>query len=101
MREPIPEEKWHLDKRVNLALVVAILLQTGGVVWWVAGQNVRMQSLSLAVERLDRQVDTNRNVLQLQAVQSGRIEEQIVGLREDVTSLILTIQRRQPNRDDP
>ena len=30
-------EPWHLDKRVPLALILTIVLQTAGVVWWAAG----------------------------------------------------------------
>ena len=36
---------WHLDKRIPIALVVTILLQTSAIVWWAAGVNVRKYKL--------------------------------------------------------
>lgn len=30
------DKQWHLDKRVPISLLLAILLQTIGVVWWGA-----------------------------------------------------------------
>ena len=29
-------QHWHLDKRIPLALIMTILLQTAGGVWWAA-----------------------------------------------------------------
>jgi hypothetical protein len=43
------DKHWHLDKRVPLALIFAILVQTGAALWWAAGVNAR-------VEQLERQV---------------------------------------------
>jgi hypothetical protein len=43
------DTRWHLDKRVPLALLFAILVQTGAALWWAAGVNAR-------VEQLERQV---------------------------------------------
>ena len=34
-------DPWHLDKRVPLALIFAILLQTVGIVWWAASIDAR------------------------------------------------------------
>ena len=84
-----------MDKRIPLALVITILVQTGLAIWWASEQTNRVSNLVLQVERLDRQVDTNRNLVQTQAVQFGRIEEQISGLRNDVASLIRIIERQQ------
>jgi hypothetical protein len=30
-------EPWHLDKRVPIALIATILIQTAGIVWWASG----------------------------------------------------------------
>ncbi len=43
------DKHWHLDKRVPLVLIFAILVQTGAALWWAAGVNAR-------VEQLERQV---------------------------------------------
>jgi hypothetical protein len=30
------QEAWHLDKRVPIALIAAIVMQTMGAIWWAA-----------------------------------------------------------------
>lgn len=39
------KEPWHLDKRVPVALILAILLQTGSALWWAATVNARVERL--------------------------------------------------------
>lgn len=36
---------WHLDKRIPIALVVTILLQTVGAIWWAATISARVTAL--------------------------------------------------------
>lgn len=38
-------QPWHLDKRVPVALIVTIMIQTGAGVWWAATQDQRVKSL--------------------------------------------------------
>lgn len=38
-------EPWHLDKRIPLALIGAILIQTGAAFWWASSINERVASL--------------------------------------------------------
>jgi hypothetical protein len=35
-------EPWHLDKRVPIALILALVMQTAGMVWWAAGLTHRV-----------------------------------------------------------
>lgn len=42
-------EAWHLDKRVPIALIVTLVLQTAGMVWWAA-------QLSSSVANHDRRI---------------------------------------------
>lgn len=34
-----PASHWSLDKRVPLALMLTILMQTGAATWWASGQD--------------------------------------------------------------
>jgi Tfp pilus assembly protein PilO len=62
---------WHLDKRVPIALVVTILIQTGGAVWWLSSINSRVSNLEEKVGavssqperlvRLETQMDAMRD----------------------------------------
>lgn len=39
------DKQWHLDKRVPIALIVTIAIQTGGIIWWSASLNERVNYL--------------------------------------------------------
>ena len=86
-------EPWHLDKRVPVALIFAILLQTGTAFWWAASINERVTTAEEEIERIDARQDQDREIAQLQAVQLGRIEEQINGLRNDIGRLLSVMER--------
>lgn len=35
-------DPWHLDKRVPIALIITLIMQTAGMVWWAAGLSHRV-----------------------------------------------------------
>lgn len=39
------DRQWHLDKRVPIALIFAIFMQSAAAVWWAAGINERMDQI--------------------------------------------------------
>jgi len=43
-------EPWHLDRKVPIALIVAIALQTFGVVWWAATVTETVNQLAEKLE---------------------------------------------------
>lgn len=49
------EEKpgWHLDKRVPIALILALIVQTAGVVAWFATLDSRLASVETWQEKND------------------------------------------------
>lgn len=87
------DNAWHLDKRVPISLIFALLLQTAGMVWWAASLSSRVEVNAREISRTSGEVGILRNSVQAQAVQLGRIEEQISGLRGDVGRLISVIER--------
>ena len=61
-----PNKHWHLDKRVPITLILAIILQTATVIWFVAGldkdvENLdkRTTSLEAANVSLNASISTN------------------------------------------
>ena len=44
------QERWHLDKRVPIALIITIGLQTGAFVWWASDINARVNTLERRAE---------------------------------------------------
>jgi hypothetical protein len=89
-------EHWHLDRRVPIALILSLVIQTSAIIWWASSINERVAANSQKVAILDTRTENMRGVAQEQAVQLGRIEEQIGGLRSDIGRLIATIERARP-----
>lgn len=38
------EASWHFDRRIPIVLVVTLLAQTGGIVWWASWANSQIVS---------------------------------------------------------
>jgi hypothetical protein len=49
--------RWHLDRRVPIALIVAMVIQTGGIVWWAASASERLAALEKKVDSTAPQAD--------------------------------------------
>lgn len=49
--------RWHLDKRVPLALIGALAMQTVVVVWWASNASARLDALEKKVELSAPQVE--------------------------------------------
>lgn len=45
---------WHLDKRVPISLIGALLLQTAGFVWWVSQTSARLDQVENWQDKNDR-----------------------------------------------
>jgi len=86
--------QWHLDKRVPIALILALVLQSTTAVWWAAG-------LTSQVERNQSMLDdyqaNKERVTRLEIYQESILRE-LKGLRSDL-GLILeeTKQERRSN----
>ena len=62
------ERHWHLDRRVPVALIVTIIMQTIGIVWWAASISARVQVLE---RRLDEARSNQNRIVRLEANQSA------------------------------
>ena len=58
---------WHLDRRVPIVFILAILAQSAGLVWYLSKQDSRLASLEIKSMQLEAEikqthisVDTNR-----------------------------------------
>ncbi|WP_439150813.1 hypothetical protein [Sulfitobacter sp.] len=89
------ESNWHLDKRVPVALILALLAQFATGAWFLSGLASDVAMNRTSIMRLDGQFEVLRNSSQQQAIQLGRIEEQITGLRGDIGRLLSAIERER------
>lgn len=71
-RKPREDTAWHLDRKVPIALILAILIQTGGIVWWGATTSERLNALERKADLVAPQGDRLTRVeTRLEAVQDG------------------------------
>lgn len=82
-----PREKWHVGREIPLALVAAIMIQTGGAVWWASGINERVKH----VEQQSLLTQTRLTALDTlagdQRVQIARLVEQMQATNENLEDL--------------
>jgi hypothetical protein len=68
-------EPWHLDKRVPLALIGALLMQTAGMGWWASQQAATDRDHEMRLARLE-QMDN------AMAIEARRMAEMLARLDE-------------------
>jgi hypothetical protein len=88
MTENEPETHWHLDRRIPIALIITLALNTGVGIWWLA-------ALGSRVEMIERQVDRGSNL----AGEIIQIREQLRGLERVMLRLEAYVDRRQTLRE--
>lgn len=88
------QNQWHLDKRVPIALILSMAGQVAVVAWGAAIMFKDIESNRTAVQALDGRVSVLDRNASTQAVQLGRIEESIRGMRGDISRLLNILERR-------
>ena len=79
----VKKESWHLDKRVPIALISVLLIQTFGGIWWAA-------TLTSTVEH------NSENIKQFQTTYTrmGTIEQTLARIDERLKGLQAALRRR-------
>lgn len=85
MSEPEEDKHWTVDRRVPLALIVTIAIQTAGLVWWAS-------SLSERVNTLERRAEASAP----QADRLTRVEVKIESVQEGISEIKRLIRRESP-----
>jgi hypothetical protein len=79
------ETKWKMDRSIPVALILAVLIQSGGVIWWASGLSKDAETSKDRILKLEQS--------QVTAERVGRIEEQNARTREDLTEIKADIKR--------
>ena len=109
------EEPWHFDKKVPIALIVTIVVQTVAVVWWASGihhrvATVEAMQLVLASRTTSIEAASRTEVSALRAELQSRNErtlegqrglsEQIIEQRGDVKAIRAAVERLERQIDE-
>ncbi len=87
-------ENWHLDKRVPIALILAMAGQVAVAAWGAAVMFKDIEANRAGLHALDARIGAVEGNANDQAVQLGRIEESIRGMRGDIGRLLNLLERR-------
>ncbi len=82
--------EWQMDRRIPLALVLTVFLQSAAAVWWAAGQTERQQFQQVRLQQLE--------VQQLNTAQEGQGTGQRLTRIEERVALMLESLRRIEKR---
>jgi hypothetical protein len=55
------EQRWHADKRVPIALIFAIAMQSGVVIWWAADMSAKVDQI-IETQKEDREGITKNSL---------------------------------------
>jgi sensor domain CHASE-containing protein len=84
---------WHLDKRVPVSIIGVLFAQLVGGIWMAAQMNGDIKRNASDIARVERSVEIITNASQTQAIQLGRIEEQVSGLRGDIHRVLRVLEQ--------
>ena len=75
-------ESWHLSKNVPITFVLAIILQSVGVVWFVSGLEASVNTNLRDIARHEIRIAEIEKTQQAMAILNARIDENIKAIRE-------------------
>ena len=87
-------ESWHLSKSVPITFIVAIVMQTIALVWYVSTLDSSIKQNARDLTKHETRLETLEKTVQTQAVTRGRIDENLKAIRDIVEQMA----RRQDER---
>jgi|TARA_R110001592_G_scaffold132637_2_gene347352 hypothetical protein len=81
------KQQWHLSKSVPATFILAIIIQTLGLVWYMSTLDSNVTINAREIARHEIRINEIEKTSQMQAVMLGRIDENIKAIREAVVSM--------------
>ena len=80
-------QEWHLSKSIPATFVLAIVVQTIGLVWYMSSLDANVTSNAREIARHEIRINEIEKTAQLQAVMLGRIDENIKAILDAVDKM--------------
>jgi len=81
------DTEWHLSKGVPITFLLAIVLQTVALIWFVATLRNDVDTNQKELLRLETRTSSLEQIVQSQAITLGRIDENIKSIRMILDSM--------------
>lgn len=72
-----PQDSWHLDRRVPVAIIVVILIQTSGAVWWASSMSEKVTQIERRLEGFAQRNTITDNRVANQQIEIAVLAEQV------------------------
>jgi hypothetical protein len=82
------DKDWHLDKKVPIALIFAILCQSGSFLWWASSINERVKVLETANMAATVSAPVQSDRLTRVESKMESVQRDLTEIKTDVKSLI-------------
>lgn len=83
-------DSWHLDRKVPVTIIMTILVQTAGLIWWASKMDSRVATLEEADRRFDQRhvvADAKLEALRGDRDRLVRMETQLEGIQKSIARL--------------
>lgn len=85
------ETQWHLDRRVPIALIFAIIVQSAGVTWWASQMNERMTQVERRLAGFSVRNDATDERVNRQSSQIAVLTEQVANTNKSLERVELQL----------
>lgn len=92
MTDQSEKEHWTVDKKIPLALVITLLVQTGGVVWWSSQLSSRVNMIEERNIKLEVEIGKLKD-------NSGEIRERFAKAETTMLAFVETTRRIETKLD--
>lgn len=79
--------QWHLDKRVPIALIFAIMMQSAAAVWWASGISERMSQIERRQEAAGARSENQDDLLAKQGQRIAVLTEAVANTNRNLERL--------------
>lgn len=80
-------EQWHLDKRVPVTMILAILIQGIGFVWFISSLSSNFDNLSIRVQQNSTEIRRTVQRQQQQAQDGAAMKQELLGISRSLDRL--------------
>lgn len=88
------DRAWHLDKKVPIALIIAILMQTATAAAYITRMDSRLSELETKAERMEAWKDGTQGKLDAINVTLGRMDERMQAQADILREIKDALKRR-------
>lgn len=75
------DSQWHLSKSVPITFILAIIMQTIALIWFVATLRNDVDINKTEIVRLETRTESLEDIVQSQAVTLARMDENLKSIR--------------------